>query len=363
MTVHHYNTYDGPLWCSRLLPLPPDAPCKMPDIKEKFPYQYYFFLGLHHSITDGTSTIAICNHFLSLLNDVISGKPINDLEQLAEHATEEQTTKLLEEVGKELAENPTEEERYQNMLSGRVENVLFLKAYPPPTNVRPKTLNLAYSLSKEETLDFLKRCKKEGVTIHSGFCSIINFAIVTLLIKGGIKQDSYKIKHYHTINNRRYWSGDTSRAFGAHLGKLTFLSEVTSNINEFWDQARQFHKTFGELLNERGSLKESIMMFKNTHRDIDISKAIEQMPMGDNYYGTTNMGNLASTFEGEGEYVQVTDFRRTTSTTKNLCSHVMQTFRGRFLYGLDYEAALMTTETAKMYVDTIFQILKSVTYM
>lgn len=361
MTVHRYDSFNGPLWCAKLLPLSPDTPCAMPEIKETFPHQYQFLFGFNHCITDGPSNIAISSLFVDILNDVISGKCINDLEQLGEHVSDEQTMKLFEEAFQELMKNPREAETYKSILDGSMTDALFLKAYPPPTNKTPKTLNLTCSLSKEETKRFIERCKKEGVTIHSGFCSVANAAIVDMLAKTGIKQESYKIKNYHTVNIRRYWKGETSKTLGAHFGKLTLLSEITSDINKFWNEARTFHQAFTKLLEDKGPIKESAVSFMNLPSDLDINDFIKNFPRGDTCYGTTNMGNLATTLKGEGDHVQVTDFRRTTSTANNLCSHVLQTFRGRFVYGLDYDASLMAEETAHLYVETIFRILRTVT--
>ncbi|XP_047486729.1 uncharacterized protein LOC125037584 [Penaeus chinensis] len=67
-----------PIWRVRLMPVPADAPCPMPEIKAAFPYQYDLGIMSHHSFMDGGGLAIVTGKLVGLLNDVIAGRPVND---------------------------------------------------------------------------------------------------------------------------------------------------------------------------------------------------------------------------------------------------------------------------------------------
>jgi len=180
MAIHHYNSSTGPMWCTRLIPAPNQALCPMEEIGQDFPHQYNLIFGFHHSITDGTSNMKIIGLFIQLLNSVINGDVINDEIQLGYHDDGSQTIRLQNEKKKELDENPEYTEKKMKEFKSKIKFPFFIQAYPPEEGVKPCTLNTNYDLDKDSTARFIKRCKAEGVSVHSGFCAMANAAIVEL---------------------------------------------------------------------------------------------------------------------------------------------------------------------------------------
>ncbi|MDK2413273.1 hypothetical protein QHH03_29745, partial [Aphanizomenon sp. 202] len=90
-----------PTWKARLVPVPADAPCHIPEIKAAFPYQYDLVMMPHHALIDGFTMSFITGKLVGLLNDVIAGRPIDD-EPFGVYLNNEEIVKMDEEIAKDL---------------------------------------------------------------------------------------------------------------------------------------------------------------------------------------------------------------------------------------------------------------------
>lgn len=300
--------------------------------------------------------------FVNILNNVIGKNIIDDNEKLGKHLSSENTDKIILGIRESLMSNPSEFNEIKKEFSPKMQiGAKFFEAFPPPIENQRETKNIYRSLTVLETTKFLKKCKKEGVSVHSAFCTIANSVIAKMLHDSGLSDDCFVFKHRHSINIRRYWSENTPNALGPHIGLLTMAVNIhpATIHSNFWDNARAYHERFNEYINEKLCFKQIILMLSmgESFFEENDDSPLENVQ---SYYDTTNLGNLDTTFTGEGEYVQVMDIRRSTSTDKVLCSHVFHTFRGRFIYGLDYNTRLMSSETANLYVTSIFKFLQNI---
>lgn len=305
MTKHSYNVENGPLWCVRLICEPKNSPCPMPELKSSFPHQYKLIFGFHHSITDGSSSMRVCSHFINILNDVISEKAINDQIQLAYFANEEQTNKMIMNAGLKMALHPWEYKKYKEITRYHPSELLFFQAFPSPKNpLKRMTLSLENDLGREYTSKFLNQCKKEGVTFHSAFCTLANASIIDMLVKRGIDRKSYLIQNYHTINLRRYWKDNQlpEKGFGTQFGKLSINSTCEQNIfKNFWEYAREFSSTLKFSLEDEAPMKEAIVAILAKPRGKSMQSFLEEEGIPNPYYMTTNMGNLNNIFTQHGK--------------------------------------------------------------
>ncbi|CAL4127263.1 unnamed protein product [Meganyctiphanes norvegica] len=360
MATHHYNSSCGPLWCVRLLPTSNSVQCPIEEVSKDFPFQYYLIFGFHHGITDGTSNMMIVGQFIKLINSVINGDVINDETQLGHHDDGSQTIKQKEQKNKEFNENPEYKEKKVREFESLKKLPFLLRAYPPEEGVTPCTLTITYDLDKDSTNRFLTRCKAEGVSVHSGFCAMANAAIVEIVEGKGIKEDVYDLTLMHTVNMRRYWTGESSKALGMHLGTLMQRTLTPNKLtHDLWSYARSIHKDIHSNL-VSGQVFEDNALLMNDAQKNKGGKPFENIPTPWMEYSTSNMGNLDKSIPGEMPHVQMTHIMRTTSNHKfgSTVSHMMQSFRGRFLYGCDYCPNQVSTQTATCFVNKIFEILK-----
>ncbi|CAL4179421.1 unnamed protein product, partial [Meganyctiphanes norvegica] len=362
-----YDSTEGPLWCVRLFSnTTKDTEENVEtsrDDKSDCVHKYVVLFGWHHSLTDGTSNMVICKHFLHLLNSVLGGEVIDDNIQLGYIADHEETNELVAMQKRELKDDPESLKSKLNVIYNiGKEPSLFLKAYPPPKGVEPETLYLLYDLGRDYSKLFFDRCKTEGVTVHTAFCGIVNAAIVELMQEAGIGSDSFDIDARHAINHRPFWKNKTSDSLGCHIGGMHFVMNTPKNVREtLWTYIKEYHSSFYNKL-QNGGVFESAVLDKMNFISSGINpKTMFDTPMiPGTFYQISNMGNIDKILTGLGQYVKVSDIARTSSIHHwdNIVLHLLQTFQGSLKYSMIYDATRMTKETAQIYMDRIFSILK-----
>nr|XP_053636076.1 uncharacterized protein LOC128691262 [Cherax quadricarinatus] len=237
LRTYRYNSATGPLWCARLMS---DVSCcqsiqtsahKTDDRSVFFRHSHQLFVGFHHGIVDGWTAMKICGWTVTLLNDVISGKPVNN-DQLGEHVSPKQTMELLLARKALIEANP----KLIKKLTDGTNLQQEMKSFFQLINQMPKEI--------EETKSFIHKCRAERVTVHSAFTALTGAALTDLLTEKGIVQDTYNIRVGHLINMRRYWKGDVSRSLGCHILKplLQCIDTSRNVLDKFWDFARSVHQ-------------------------------------------------------------------------------------------------------------------------
>nr|XP_027233079.1 uncharacterized protein LOC113824539 [Penaeus vannamei]XP_027233080.1 uncharacterized protein LOC113824539 [Penaeus vannamei] len=228
---YHYDSNAGPLWCAKLRPGPPSEGAA--NEMQGFPHLYTFFLGFHHGITDGTSTMKICGFLVQLLNDVISGKTIDDVEQFGVFISGEVTHKI---VNKRVAAMRADPEILQKMIGeseAHKSNCSILNlTYKDAREDECNTKYITRDLDVATTSAFFQKCRAESVTINTAFAALANAAMVDLLALGGLEQESYKIVACAGTGMRtaRSTSGATFCRRCPYLSKCQDISATSSGI-------------------------------------------------------------------------------------------------------------------------------------
>ncbi|KAK7083215.1 hypothetical protein SK128_011731 [Halocaridina rubra] len=363
---YRYNSETGPLFCTRLLLDSSDNTSDTEDLDPDFPFTSSFFLGTHHGITDGTSNMYIMGFFISLLNDVISKKPIQEHEPLGVFVPEEETLKIIKKKKDILESDPILMQKIsQKQELHRDEIPLLINGFKAPEE-EIWTASLVEILDRATTLKFIQKCRQEKVTIHSAFTALSNVALVDCLVENGVLQDSYCVQHFHLVNLRRYWDVKIPIALGCHIGgPLPKYIDTPRNLGDkFWDYARSLHQNLKE------DIESAQVLTNNALHDImnpDVLPYREEFLLdsskkfkGD--YLTSNMGDITPLVTEGGEHVRVTHVIR--STTIHLMDNPVviniHTFRGKFTMIFDYNPGAVRKEVAEKFCSQIIKRILSV---
>lgn len=354
---YHYDTSTGPMWCTKLQRGPPTSPSGASGKGlSSFPHVNTLFLGFHHGVTDGHSNMKICGFLVQLLEDVIAGKPIDDNEQLGVFISSEMTEKLIDkhagvlEADQELKHKTIAEFKAHTGDKACVTN-------SPYKGDKSQTLLAIRELDEDTTTAFIKRCRAEGVTFHSAFSALLNFASVDIQVDEGIHQDTYSIRSDHVVNIRRYMEGNSPQYLGCHIIPLTPVrTETPRNINgNFWEFARSMNKTLQETFKNEMPLRYTAMKrFLPKNPDFDGTFEFD--------YCVTNMGDVTGMVTEGGDHIQAIHILRSLGMQMLHCNynHLLNTFRNRFIHVAAYNSAVVSSEMAEKMCDRVYEHLKEV---
>ncbi|CAL4062033.1 unnamed protein product, partial [Meganyctiphanes norvegica] len=359
MLSYHFDVSNGPMWCVRLIQARSEDLCIMESIKQQFTYQYYLNYCIHHSISDGFTNMNIIGFFLKILNSVIAGEYIDDEAQLAYHDDGSQTNKRVEMKRNEFELNPDVKANKIAIISERKNKPpLLTKVYPANTLITPCTRAITVNLDKETTKKFLTKCKTEKVSAHAGLCALSNAALAAIMKDKGLEEDSYEVNMEHSINLRRYWEGDTSKAFGPHVSNITQISNITKDVHEMiWSYARSIQDEFYAQLNNDEVFEWGLLTESSKPPE---TPRFQSPPTPFRDYFISNMGNIDSMIPDNLHHIQMTHIRRVTAIhlLGSAMSQNMQTLRGHFLYSCNFCPHYISADTAHLYVKKLFKKLR-----
>lgn len=341
---HSYKSETGPLFCARLVYDSPDIANDTNDLEPSFSFKSHILFGLHHGMTDGTSNMNIMGFFISLLNDVISEKPINDQESLGHFASDEETMRLIMEQKTVLEENPKLKREIEDGLLQYEHTPFIIKGFSPSVKEK-RTSSIVRVLDQDVTSKFIQRCKQEKVTVGSVFTAVVNMALVDILVEYGVVQDSYLIKNFHTVNFRRFWKPKPSVPLGLHMGyPLMLFSDTPRNVrHKFWDYA----KALGEGMKDY--VFSGRMFAEKAYSAFfckDLSNSKDHTCCD---YITSNMGDVTRLVTEGGDHVRITNVVRG-STFHEIPYPVLvnsHTFRSIFTVIFEYNEAKLQPEVAE----------------
>lgn len=356
LRYYSYNTDTGPLFCARLLPQPPSTGIE--DLEPSLPNKYQFMFGLHHAIVDGTSNMDIMGFFITLLNDVISNKVVNDDEPLGKYVADEETLRLLT-IKKSLLEADHDLKKKVSNAMEFLKNhtPIILKSFPSPT-ATAGTVSLVEVLDQQTTAKFLQRCRHEKATVNSVFSAMANVAITDILVEDGIQQDSYLIQNLHTVNLRRYWETVTRKTLGLHIGyPLMMNTETPRNLEgKFWDYCRSLNQNLRhDVESGRILLDLAFKMITPNSKETSHENVVYE---GD--FITSNLGEITAAVTEGGEHVRITNVIRGT-TLDNFPFPILlnlHTFRGIFTMIFEYKPAAVTASVAERICSQIMKRLR-----
>ena len=348
-----FNLKDGPLWRARLF-----QSNKNPE-KDSFTYDFLF--NFNHAVTDGYSSLIICNEFLKIINDILSNETIDDTIQIGHHLPEVKKSEIQSAYMID-SKIDQDEEYIDNLFQLETSKTRLKNAFPVDSNMVPQSKSVYFILDKHETMIFINKCKEHGVTVHSAFTSILNLSIVNVLKEAGISEEIYQTNTYHLINFRRFYEESSEKILGCHIGSY-FLDHKTkiNDSTKFWNYAKEVHKKLNPMITTKQfSLQEKARLILCTNGKLEFSLTNPREP--GYYFSITNMGNINSLLTGEGEHVEIVDIVRST-TTHNISANFTvscHTFRGKLTVNFDYSSRTVTDEAAQHIKDSVLDLLKNI---
>jgi len=366
-----FDIQNGPMWFVRFL--------KMTDVEDSLnpavldpnnKFRFICFFGFHHNFTDGTTNMKFCDVFLKTLNNIVLNKSV-DMKVEA---------KLSEPIHDRFSDRMREENPIRNNLwlmyyvckrfykgiityGHYVHN--FTKHYTQQPSVEAATRIIPGELDEKTTEKFLKRCKKEGVTLNSAFTAVANLAIYRMILEKDSSMKKMDVYGIQTINLRRYWTEEQRKdSCGCHISTLDV--RIPTDITDFqdvWSYARRIN----------GMMKHELEVTKRGIRLMTLGEKLRIVlytntflewagypSANDNHFVITNMGDVSRTFSGEGEVVQCSKLLRSVSGhyMNHVCQHTLHTFRGKLYYSLDYYLQKMKRKDALIYSKHVMQTLQ-----
>lgn len=342
--TYKYNCSSGPLWCARLLQATHSWPRDSLEaqLQPDFPHCYYLLFGFHHVTGDAASYIKLCGTLVSLLDDVIGGRDINDEDQIGNFIVNEEFDQLKQRYKEAEVEKDTEQKQTDEKKLDWCEEKTSILAdiLQVEDKTERKTLLITQTWDSSMTSQFFKKCKQEGVTIHSGFTALAKLALADFLSTRGVIRDSYQISSKHLVSVRRYWESDSPLNLCCYTALLPVFINIPSSLSksQFWDLARSINE------NLQNSLKAD--QFLRPRKKL----AGHQFDVTFN-----NIGDVTATLSRGGPNVQAASVVRS-ATIHNLniiWDHGLQTFKGRLIHSLKYNSGIIPSEAAQEYLSRV----------
>ncbi|XP_064111465.1 uncharacterized protein LOC135218957 [Macrobrachium nipponense] len=361
MTLHTYNSEEGPLWCVRVLPLGRKSP-SLEGLNGEFLHNYALIFGIHHSIADGTTNVKICNLLCNIVNDLMGGLMIDDKEQLGDITGDAEVLKLYDEEVARLKENPELGAEIKRELDeGAKVRPLIRHICKVPSDVPVITKSVTAIFSSEISDRFYRKAKLKGVSLHSALVTLINLSFVKLLQEHGINQDEYNLRAGHDINIRRYYNSEKSaRALGVHGPQYGYRSSFWAPrdlVPVFWETAKEFNARFHADISSRKVLTVSAYRMRNENTSQNFREMFRTDGEPNYYYTISNMGNLSGAlFEG-GQYVALKKLTRFSSLRNGnsfMCIYI-HTFRNQLNLTYAYSSRFLSHDTVERLAE-LFEI-------
>lgn len=350
-------------WVVRLIPRGEDAPCAVPGARTRFPHQYDVIFTGHHAIADGVGAMMFMFSMLELINDALNGIVIEGEEEEGGLAFQKDEIWDLEaSVKQRLEEDPQRYEFVKQSLPSPTSTPLLLQAFPRPTGVTPSTRHVARSVDSHVTGNLQKKCKIHGVTLNSVIAASLNIALMRLLKKAGMSQQSFTIRSSHAVNLGRYLKRTPPSSVGGYGLLLSYASDVDTDAQEsFWQYCKRIHQDLKENLRSGLPLEQKMLP-----RMVDPSASPEEefqkgIPVVHDF-GVTNVGSFPTLEPGSDDNIFITDVAPYNILHQFVHMNLFQviTFRGRCNYTLSYATDFIADETATSFADELMLVLQEV---
>lgn len=355
-----YELSKGPMWRARMVQLPPGEESPRGVVAKNHAMVVF---GVQHSITDATTNLILCKELVSILNDMLRGRPISSQAY---------------PLGSPHAEKLVDSSRGYLMkyFCRRFFNILVLDfnkkttfrgLLPLPKNFVVETRILNHVFTEEITKKLITKCKENGTTVHSCIVTVANAAYFDIACeKTKDKVDKVNMYFTDSINLRRYYPENEREYIGCHITmheQKTVIS--TDSKANFWSTARCSKAALHEDLSGKNCLKvipiikwAAIVFPFNIYRNRKGSVNIT-----DSHYITTNMGDVTK-MVGESapeDPVQINDIFRSANGEQagHLFTLTCHTFRKRFYLSIDYYGNKMKDSHAEEFFNDMRQKLEN----
>lgn len=372
LEMSHYHFDDeGPLWAARLLPWSSNHAhyansTKMErnsDDDNGLLHVCHIVLAYHHGISDGHTCNCILRHILTLFNDVLSDNTIDDTKQFSELIDPTNELNLIKEMEDKFKNNPGLLEERTKSFHSRNVKTLIERVYPVTLDIKKETLFVPFIVDSVLSKKFAARCKQEGITFHTGFSSVIDAAIVRLLLSGNINRDCYSISSSHTVNQRSICNvGELAYGCGMGVMEMPPIGTPKDICDKFWLYAKKYHAKFKDQYARRNFIEQHVI----SHLvGVDLLETMDEvkLPLPNMpYYCTSNMLDVTKCLDDVGEHMYLQYFDRITSIELYPVLFLIsfQSFRGQLMYSIAYNVHTMGAEAAHKISEIIFEVLAEV---
>jgi len=372
---HDFNTKDGPLWAVKYIPWSEKhndfikaTICKGQDRETpKFENYSHFVFYFCHSNADGYSCVRIHRTLMTLLDGVIAQTSVDETKQVAKFIDTDWEKNIRHHIECELQQNPSTLKQRAKYYQSCFTETLLEKAYPVDPNIKPRTLSLFQIFDEISTGKFIAKCKLEGVTVHCAFSTLIEVAMVKVIIDGGILQESYRVTGLHCADNRSYFDCEKSEdEFGISISLIDKSTVFSSSaLTNFWPEVKKFQMEFKERYSMKAGLQlatiDKLTGNGPTMKALNING--QNKPSSSMcYYCTTNMRDLTEILGNSGEHVNLEFINclSTMTTFPVLFISSFHTLTGKLSHSLQYNAHVIDCKTANKINDAIFQLFNDV---
>ncbi|XP_069164071.1 uncharacterized protein [Procambarus clarkii] len=358
------NLTDGPLWRVRILTSTSEALPVRPEINKKFPYRNTVILEFQHSAFDGVDIVMIVVWFHKIIDDMLSGKPIDDSQfgQLADHS---QTSEIIQQIKSALENDP---ERLSSLLKLKKEEPatsVLIEAFGAPEPSQAETIYLENVFLNISDVDkFHAKCQSENISFNAGFTSIINTALVEVVREAGLTRDAYNIRSRVPIDMRRYMKG-YSKTFPMGFHNAPMYQNISTPYNvkdHFWMYAKQYDVQFQN--NMKNKLFIEGMVIDRMLRPADFSPEkffAKPQPITIDYLFANMFTPLFRTY-GAGKHVQLTDMRNIANIqaldVAFMC--MLLKIREEVQFDVRYSSRGLTKNTAQNIIDKTVSVFSEI---
>ena len=299
------------------------------------------------------------------MDDIISGKEIDDSKQLGVFIDPQKLEPEMERIRQEFLRDPKYLQERREDLEKCLLETDFEKAYPVPPFQRPATGCVLRMLDKPNTSKLISKCRQEAVTVHAAISAAIEASIVKLLEESNLeKKDKYRISSAHTVLNRAFYESKQLE-LGHGVGHFTMHNDVPADaMTTFWDFAKCYAIKLKNARKQRANLQQNVIKeLTNFSPIVQLDADGQGQPCKQmKYYMSANMTEV-SPFFGDFTHVQLEYFCPFTKISLHnvLWLSSSHTLRGELVHSLQFNSHLVNEKTTKLLSDTLFQTLEEVT--
>lgn len=331
----------------------------MPDLKDKFRYEYKVVIALHHALGDGLDGSKVVQILIINLIDMLAGRPANK-EVLAEFTEKKDFLKLKLRVKEKLVQNPDRASFVRSTMPPSDKMPSLLKIFPKPQVIRRTTGHVTRIVDSLVTQQLQQKAQEAQVSFNSCLMALINVAIVELARDAGIDQLVSSISVNVAVSLRPSLPQSLNYEMGPYNGLLSLSSKVdTSTKQHFWEYCKQLHRDVMVNLKEGLALEQEAVN-KIDHPDKPVDEYYTNPQPVTHDYGLSNLGDLTGPM--------VEDFRLIKAFSYNLIHsfihsnlHQMFIYHNQFYYTISYDTHYFSEEAVNIIIDKVQSVMKDVT--
>ncbi|XP_076049164.1 uncharacterized protein LOC143029880 isoform X2 [Oratosquilla oratoria] len=376
-TAHHKKMLNqiyergGPLWYLRVIRVCQDS--MNPQTLGRC-YLTVLVFGFHHAITDGTSNFMMAGHFVSLLEEAMKNQTKQSSESVFRFSTSRQIDFLLGWGCMKMNMSQCSRRRETEKTRQLFQSEPKLLELSPSGHIEKTTHVMRRHLDESLSEKFMRRCKRENISIHSGFSALLNLAHAVFMTEAHLEKDNPKgfiINSLHTINMRQYLCGNNSKTVGALVNLLPLEQCVDPQISingEFWNHAIELHKqSLKGILN--GTSTRMTSSYLMLHKENPENRSVEGHPtvyfitngvgIVDKYFPSSVLGkDMSQDSMTSTTNFHLIDLMQSTSQSSHLCMALINfyIFQGQFTYCIDYNTEWLTDKTVEHLLNVIEQL-------